>query len=169
MRRERRPPWWLMYATVAVLSVRTSTCFSCGSVLKRRRASHTASNSRQLICHCSWGPDQSPAAACPLVEASVDTTTCLDTCTRGTPAQRKARSDHGLKVWQQDGVTETRYMPWRHAQLGTPAVKPTLKRSHMKQSERRDSGCGCHMPQEPLKVFQWNRPLALERLQAVQH
>ncbi len=42
-------------------------------------------------------------------------------------------------------------------------VKPTLKRSHMKQSERRDSGWGCHMPQEPLKMFQWNRPLALER------
>ncbi len=83
MRRERRPPWWLMYTTVAVLSVRTSTCFSCSSVLKRRRASQTASNSRQLICHCSWGPVQSPTAACPLhmapqpvVEASVDTTTC---------------------------------------------------------------------------------------------
>ncbi len=44
MRRERRPPWWLMYATVTVLSVQTSTCFSCSSVLKRRRASHTASN-----------------------------------------------------------------------------------------------------------------------------
>ncbi len=50
-----------------------------------------------------------------------------------------------------------------------PDVKPMLKRSHMKQSERRDSGCGCHMPQESLKVFQWNRPIALERLQAVQH
>ncbi len=115
-----------MYATVTVLSVRTSTCLSCSSVLKRRRASHTASNSRQLICHCSWGPVQSPAAACPLhmppqpvVEASVDTTTCLDTCARGTPAQRKARSEHGLKVWWQDGVTETRYVPWHHAHLMT--------------------------------------------------
>ncbi len=50
-----------------------------------------------------------------------------------------------------------------------PVVKPT--RSHMNQSEWRDSGCGCgcHMPQEPLKVFQWNRPLVLERLQAAQH
>ncbi len=126
MRQERRPPWWLMYATVAVLSVRTSTCFSCSSLLKRRRASHTASNLKQLICHCSWGPVQSPAAACPLhmapqpvVEASVETTTCLDTCSRGTPARRKARSDHGLKVWRQDGVTETWYVPWRHAHLGT--------------------------------------------------
>ncbi len=51
----------------------------------------------------------------PMVEASVDTTTSLDTCARGTPARRKARSDHGLKVWQQDGVTETRYVPCRHA------------------------------------------------------
>ncbi len=106
MRRERRPPWWLMYATVAVLSVRTSTCLSCSSVLKQRRASQTASNSRQLICHCSWGP-------CPSRD---------------------------------------------------PVVKPTLKQSHMKKSERRDSGWGCHMPQEPLKVFQWNRPLALESI-----
>ncbi len=48
-----------------------------------------------------------------------------------------------------------------------PFVKPALKWSHMKQTEWRDSRC--HMPQEPLKLFQWNRPLALERLQAVQH
>ncbi len=149
MRRECRPSWWLMYATVAVLSERTSICFSCSSVLKRRRASHTVSNSRQLICHCSWGPVQSPAAACPLhmapqpvVEASVETTTCLGTCSRGTPARRKARSDHGLKVRRQDGVSETTG-PCR-AVAPCPSrdsvVKPTLKRSHMKQFERRDSG-----------------------------
>ncbi len=64
MRRKHRPPWRLMYATVAVLSIRTSICFSLSSILKRRRASHTASSLRQLICHCSWGPAQSPAAAC---------------------------------------------------------------------------------------------------------
>ncbi len=98
MRRERRLPWWLMYATVAVLSERTSTCVSCSSVLKRRRASHTASNSRQLICHCSWGPVQSPATACPLhmapqpvAEASVETTTCLDTCSRGSVAEQNKK------------------------------------------------------------------------------
>ncbi len=91
MRRECRLPWWLMYATVAVLFVRASTCLSCSSVLKRHRASHTASTSRQLICHCSWGPVQSPAAACPLhmapqtvVEASGNITTCLCTCARET-------------------------------------------------------------------------------------
>ncbi len=60
MRRERRPPWWLMYATAAVLSVRTSTCLLCSSNFKRRRASHSAKNSRRLIYHCSWGPVQSP-------------------------------------------------------------------------------------------------------------
>ncbi len=99
MRRERRPPCWLMYATVAVLSERTSICFSCSSVLKRRRASYTASNSRQLICHCSWGPVQSPAAACPLhmtpqpvAEASVETTTCLDTCSIYTSASVRRRT-----------------------------------------------------------------------------
>ncbi len=107
--RERRPHWWLMYATVAVLSERTSICFSCSSVLKRRRAIHTASNSRQLICHCSWGPVQSPAAACPLhmapqpvAEASVETTTCLDTCSRGTSARRKQDPTMG---WRCDGRT----------------------------------------------------------------
>ncbi len=72
------------------------------------------------------GPVQSPAAACPLhmapqpmAEASVDTTACLDTCTRGTPAQSKARSDHG---WRSDGRTgwlRPRYVPRRHAHLGT--------------------------------------------------
>ncbi len=161
MRRERRPPWWLMYATVAMLSVRIITRLSCSSDLKWRRASHTTSNSRQLICHCRRGPVQSPAAACPLhmasqpmAEASVDTTTCLDTCTRGT------RQDGG----DRDPVRAALPCPSRD-----PVVKPMLKRSHMKQSERRDSGCGCRMPLEPLKLFQWTRPLVLERLQAVQH
>ncbi len=52
-------------------------------------------------------------------EGRSQTTTCLDTCSRGTSARRKARSDHGLKVRRQDGVSETRYVPWRHAHLGT--------------------------------------------------
>ncbi len=55
----------------------------------------------------------------PVAEASVETTTCLDTCSRGTPARRKAKSDHGLKVRRQDGVSKTRSVPWRHAHLGT--------------------------------------------------
>ncbi len=103
----------------------------------------------------------------PVAEASVETTMCLDTCSRGTPARRNARSDQGLKVRRQDGVSEIcAVAPCPSRDL---VVKPTLKRSHMKQSERHDSGWGWHMPQEPLKMFQWNRPLALERLQASQH
>ncbi len=66
MRRERRPPCRLMYATVAVLSVRTSTCSPRKRLLRRFKARCTASNSRQLICQCSWGPVQTPDTASPL-------------------------------------------------------------------------------------------------------
>ncbi len=48
-------------------------------------------------------------------------------------------------------------------------VKPTLKRSHMKQLKQRDCSCRCHMPQEPLKLFKWNSSPALDWIQAVQH
>ncbi len=66
MRRERRPPCRLMYATVAVLSVRTSTRSPRKRLLRRLKARCTASNSRQLICQCSWGPVQTPDTASPL-------------------------------------------------------------------------------------------------------
>ncbi len=66
MRRERRPPCRLMYATVAVLSVRTSTCSPRKRLLRRFKTRCTASNSRQLMCQCSWGPVQTPDTACPL-------------------------------------------------------------------------------------------------------
>ncbi|KAL0179787.1 hypothetical protein M9458_025229, partial [Cirrhinus mrigala] len=49
------------------------------------------------------------------------------------------------------------------------AVEPVLKQSHMKQPQWRDRRCSCHMPQEPLKPFQWDRRPALEHIQAVQH
>ncbi len=126
MRWERRPPWRLMYATVAVLSVRISACLPCSSPLRRPSARRTASNSRQLMCQCSWGPVHRPDTACPLyvapqsvAEASVKTTACLDTCSRGTPARRNEGSDHGLKVWQQYGVMDTWCVPLCHAHLGT--------------------------------------------------
>jgi len=95
MRRERRPPWRLMYATVAVWSVRTSTCLPRNGSFRRLRARRTASNTRQLMCQCSWGPVHTPDTACPLyvapqpvAEASVKTTACRDTCSRYTPARR---------------------------------------------------------------------------------
>ncbi len=45
---------------------------------------------------CTKGPPQ------PVVEASVETTTCLDTCSRGTPAQRKQGPTMG---WRCGGRT----------------------------------------------------------------
>ncbi len=61
-------------------------------------ASSTANNSRQLMRHCSHGPVQ------PILDAPA-TTTCLDTCSKGTPTHRKGRSDQGLKIWHQISVT----------------------------------------------------------------
>ncbi len=84
------PPSRLMYETAAVLSVRTSTCLPNISGRNCRKAKCTAHNSRQLMCQSSRGPVQSPEAACPLLvapqpvlDASVVTTVCRDTCSRG--------------------------------------------------------------------------------------
>ncbi len=92
MRCDRIPPSRLMYETAAVLSVRTSTCLPNSSGQNCRKAKYTAHSSRQLMCQSSRGPVQSPGAACPLyvvpqpvLEASVVTTVCRDTCSRGTP------------------------------------------------------------------------------------
>ncbi len=49
------------------------------------------------------------------------------------------------------------------------AMEPVLKRSYMKHPQWRDCRCCFHMPQEPLKLFQWDRRPALEHVQAVQH
>ncbi len=38
---------------------------------------------------------------------------------QGTPARRNERSDHGVKVWRQAGVTWTLSVPLCHAHLGT--------------------------------------------------
>ncbi len=53
--------------------------------------------------------------------------------------------------------------------ISGPGREANAEAVSYEQSERRDRGWGCHMPQEPLKMFQWNRPLVLERLQASQH
>ncbi len=67
-----------------------------------------------------------PQAACPLqveaqpvLEACVMTRTCWDTCSKGTPACRKARSDQGLDVRQHISMMVTPCVPRRHAHLGT--------------------------------------------------
>ncbi len=115
MRRDRIPPIRLMYDTAAVLSVRTNTCLPKSSGRNCRKARCTANSSRQLMCQSSRGPIQSPEAACPLLvapqpvlEASVVTTTCRDTCTKGTPARIRAASSISWTTWGPDG---TRGMP----------------------------------------------------------
>ncbi len=70
------------------------------------------------MCQSSRGPVQSPEAACPLhvapqpvLEASVVTTVCRDTCSRGTPARRKARSVQGLRERRHCWEIPTRSVP----------------------------------------------------------
>ncbi len=123
---DRIPPSRLIYETAAVLSVRTSTCLPNSSGRNCRKAKCTAHSSRQLMCQSSRGPVQSPEAACPLhvapqpvLEASVVTTVCRDTCSMGTPARRKARSVQGLRERRHCWEIPTRSVPRRHAHLGT--------------------------------------------------
>ncbi len=96
MRCDRIPPSRLIYETAAVLP--NSSGRNC------RKAKCTAHSSRQLMWQSSRGPVQSPEGACllhvapqPVLEASVVTTVCRDTCSRGSPAHRKARSVQGLR------------------------------------------------------------------------
>ncbi len=128
MRCDRIPPSRLMYETAAVLSVRTSTCLPNSSGRNCRKAKCTAHSSRQLMCQSSRGPVQSPEAACPLhvapqpvLEASVVTTICRDTCSRGTPARRMARSVQGLRERRHCWEIPTHSVPRRHAHLGSVA------------------------------------------------
>ncbi len=116
MRCDRIPPSRLIYETAAVLSVRTSTCLPNSSGRNCRKAKCTAHSSRQLMCQSSRGPVQSPEAACPLhvapqpvLEASVVTTVCRDTCSRGTPARRKARSVQGSRFKVQGSLLFVTY------------------------------------------------------------
>ncbi len=118
MRCDRIPPSRLMYETAAVLSVQTSTCLPNSSGMNCRRARCTAHSSRQLMCQSN--------PACPLhvapqpvLESSVVTTVCRDTCSRGSPARRKARSVQGLRERRHCWVIPTRNVPQRHAHLGT--------------------------------------------------
>ncbi len=120
------PPSRLIYKTAAVLTVRTSMCLPNTSGRNCHKAKCTAHSSRQLMCQSSRGHVQSPEADCPLhvtpqpvLEASVVTTVCRDTCSRGTPARRKARSVQGLRERRHCWVIPTRSVPRRHAHLGT--------------------------------------------------
>ncbi len=115
-----------MYETATVLSVRTSTCLPNSGGRNGSKAKLTAHSSRQLMCQSIRGPVQSPEAACPLyvapepvLDASVVTTVWRDTCSRGTPARRKARSVQGLIERRHCWVIPTRSVPRHHAHLGT--------------------------------------------------
>ncbi len=132
MRCDRIPPSRLMYETAAVFSVRTSTCLPNSSGRNCRKAKCTAHSSRQLMCQSSRGPVQSPEAACllhvapqPLLEASVVTTVCRDTCSRGAAARRKARSVQGLRERRHCWVIPTRSVPRRHPLAVYRGAMPT--------------------------------------------
>ncbi len=134
MRCDRIPPSRLIYETAAVLSVRTSTCLPYSSGRNCRKAKCTAHSSRQLMCQSSRGPVQSPEAACPLhvapqpvLEASVVTTVCRDTCSRGTPARRKARSVQGLRERRHCWEIPTRSVPL--GQFSTAWARSSVRRA----------------------------------------
>ncbi len=62
---ERTPPWWFMYETTDVLSVRISACrySSCGQ--KSFRAKNTASSSKRFTRTDSGALTTAPKPACP--------------------------------------------------------------------------------------------------------
>ncbi len=82
-----------------------------------------------VYAQCSYGTQQRPEAACPLyvahqpvLEASVMTTTCRDTCSEGTPTCRKTSSVQGLNEQKCVGVMVTRTRLQRHAISGLESV-----------------------------------------------
>ncbi len=126
MRCDRIPPNRLIYKTAALLSVRTSICLPNSSGRNCGKARCTVHSSRQLMFQSSRGPVQSPEAACPLhvapqpvLEVSVVTTVCRDTCSRSSPARGKARSVQGLREWRHCWVMFTQSVLRCHAHLGT--------------------------------------------------
>ncbi len=141
-----------MYATVAVLSVLTSTCLPRKLPLRWFKARHTAlgnwcasavegpSKTLTLHAHCTWPPSQWYRHPCKPQHAW-----------RPVPG--------ALLPGEMQGLTTG----WRFG------GRPVLKRSYMKQPQWRDCCSSCHMPQEPLKLFQWDRRPALEHIRAVQH
>ncbi len=102
--------------------LQTNACLPCSSGWNRRKAGSAASNSRQSMCQRSQGPVQAcllHVAPQPVQEAYILRTTFQDTCSKGTPAHRKARSDQGLNVRQHIGVMVTWCVLWCHAHLRT--------------------------------------------------
>ncbi len=134
MRRDPRPPCQLMYETAAVLS---NTCLPNSSGRNCCKARCTANSSSQVMCQSSQGPVQSPEATCPLdvapqsvLEASVVTTTCQDTCPKSTrPVERPVLSFWGHKC------TATVFSTWRMAAYPLQALSSRVVR--MEEADKR--------------------------------
>ncbi len=128
------------------------------------------------MCQCSWGPRPNPRH-CKPVERSAPAGGGGIRVNHSMP--RDLFQGHSCpekrKVWPRgEGLAAGRCdLDPVSAALPRPpwdsAMEPVLKRSHMKQPQRRHCRRSCHMPQEPLKLFQWDRGPALECIQAVQH
>ncbi len=71
VRWERRPPWWLMYTTVVVLSVQTSTCLSC--ILKHPGEVAARPQNEKLQHFVSSSTGQQP----PLMHCNTNAIYCL--------------------------------------------------------------------------------------------
>ncbi len=147
MRCDRIPPSRLMYETAAVLSVRNSMCLpnSSGRNCCRLNALPTAPGSwcAKEVCLPIACSALSPCWRHLLWQQYAGTLVL------GAPrASRKAKVFPGAEgSGDTAGRIPTRSVPQRHANLGTRECSPVLKWSHVKQSERRDCSCGCHMPQ----------------------
>ncbi len=159
---ERKPPCRLIYATVAVLSVRTRTSLPRRCPLRRLKARRTTSNSRQLICQRSWGPVHTPDTACPLyvapqpvAEASVNHNMPGDLFQgHSCPKERRiCPRAEGFAAGRcnLNPVSTAFPCPPRDS-----AMEPVLKRSHMEQTGRNFAAAAAICPRS-LWEFQWDR------------
>ncbi len=160
MRRERKPPCRLIYATVAVLSVRTRTSLPRRRPLRRLKARHTTSNSRQFDMPTQLGTRPYPWHCVPVVRGSPaggrgirEYHNMPGDSSRGTPARRNEGSVHGLKVLRQAGVIWTRWVPAFPRPPRDSAMEPVLKRSHMEQTGRNFAAAAAICPRSLWKSF----------------
>ncbi len=153
-----------------------ATCLPNSSGQNCCKAKCTAHSSRQLMCQSSRGPVQSPKAACPLhvapqpvLEASVGTTVCRDTCSRGAAARRKGRSVQGLRERWHCWVIPTRSIPWRHAHFGTRECSQCWSGLIWNNPSSMTAAADAICPRSLWNLFQWYHIPASEGTRAVQH
>ncbi len=153
-----------------------ATCLPNSSGRNCCKAKCTTHSSRQLMCQSSRGPVQSPKAACPLhvapqpvLEASVGTTVCRDTCSRGAAARRKGRSVQGLRERWHCWVIPTRSIPWRHAHFGTRECSQCWSGLIWNNPSSVTAAADAICPRSLWNLFQWYHIPASEGTRAVQH